>query len=138
LDVAQPFAGVRENHVFLGREVPEKGALRYPDRIGDLRGRNAVETPLGKQPESGLDLMTAIVTILALSPLALGLSEGALLSASLATVVIGGRFSSTFLTLFVIPVVYSLFDSLKQRFTSGPAEPAEPATELPTAPVLTQ
>ena len=40
-------------------------------------------------------LMTAIVTILALTPLALGLSEGALLSASLATVVIGGLFSST-------------------------------------------
>lgn len=62
-------------------------------------------------------LMTAIVTILALTPLALGLSEGALLSASLATVVIGGLFSSTLLTLFVIPAVYGLFDDLKKRIT---------------------
>jgi len=60
-------------------------------------------------------LMTAIVTILALTPLALGLSEGALLSASLATVVIGGLISSTILTLLVIPVVYSLVDGLRSR-----------------------
>lgn len=60
-------------------------------------------------------LMTAIVTILALTPLALGLSEGALLSASLATVVIGGLVSSTILTLVVIPVVYSLVDGLRNR-----------------------
>ncbi len=63
--------------------------------------------------------MTAIVTILALTPLALGLSDGALLSASLATVVIGGLFSSALLTLFVIPAVYSLFDGLRARFTRG-------------------
>ena len=60
-------------------------------------------------------LMTATVTILALTPLAVGLSQGALLSASLATVVIGGLISSTMLTLFVIPAVYSLFDGLKRR-----------------------
>jgi len=62
-------------------------------------------------------LMTATVTILALTPLALGFSQGALLSASLATVVIGGLFSSTALTLFVIPAVYSLFDGLKRWAT---------------------
>jgi HAE1 family hydrophobic/amphiphilic exporter-1 len=60
-------------------------------------------------------LMTAIVTILALTPLALGLSEGAILSASLATVVIGGLLSSTILTLVVIPVAYSLIDGLRDR-----------------------
>ena len=78
---------------------------------------------------------------LALTPLALGLSEGALLSASLATVVIGGLFSSTLLTLFVIPAVYSLFDSLKKKFTSGPPEAVEPAelgTDLDIESVLAQ
>ena len=40
---------------------------------------------------------------------------------------IGGLFSSTLLTLFVIPAVYSLFDSLKKRFTSGPPEAIDPA-----------
>jgi HAE1 family hydrophobic/amphiphilic exporter-1 len=62
-------------------------------------------------------LMTAGVTILALVPLALGFSQGALLSTSLATVVIGGLFSSTLLTLLVIPVVYSLLDGLRRRLT---------------------
>jgi multidrug efflux pump subunit AcrB len=62
-------------------------------------------------------LMTAGVTILALTPLALGFSQGALLSTSLATVVIGGLFSSTLLTLLVIPAVYSLFDGLRRRVT---------------------
>src|SRR5680860_463676 len=59
--------------------------------------------------------MTALTTIFGLVPLALGLSEGALLSASLATVVIGGLMSSTALTLVVIPVVYTLVDGLRTR-----------------------
>ena len=55
-------------------------------------------------------LMTAIATMVALIPLAIGLSEGAIIAAELGTVVIGGSFSSTLLTLIVVPVVYSLFD----------------------------
>jgi HAE1 family hydrophobic/amphiphilic exporter-1 len=53
-------------------------------------------------------LMTAIATICALLPMSLGMSEGALLSQSLAIVVIGGLTTSTFLTLIVVPVVYEL------------------------------
>jgi HAE1 family hydrophobic/amphiphilic exporter-1 len=68
-------------------------------------------------------LMTALVTVLALTPLALGLSEGALLSSSLATVVIGGLLSSTLLTLVVIPCVYSLFAGLRRRLSRTPATP---------------
>jgi len=60
-------------------------------------------------------LMTAIATILALMPLALGLSEGEIIASELATVVIGGLFTSTFLTLIVIPVVYSLVEDAKVR-----------------------
>ncbi|MFL5720365.1 MAG: efflux RND transporter permease subunit [Chloroflexota bacterium] len=60
-------------------------------------------------------LMTAIATILALVPLAAGFNEGSIIAAELGTVVIGGLFSSTFLTLLVIPVVYSLVDGLKVR-----------------------
>jgi HAE1 family hydrophobic/amphiphilic exporter-1 len=58
-------------------------------------------------------LMTAIATILALIPLGLGLSEGEIIASELATVVIGGLFTSTFLTLIVIPVVYSLVEDAK-------------------------
>ncbi len=58
-------------------------------------------------------LMTAIATILALIPLAAGFSKGSIIAAELGTVVIGGLFTSTFLTLLVIPVIYSLVDGGK-------------------------
>jgi HAE1 family hydrophobic/amphiphilic exporter-1 len=79
-------------------------------------------------------LMTAIATILALIPLAAGLSEGSIIAAELGTVVIGGLFSSTFLTLLVIPVLYSLVDGgksgLARRFRRGEV-PAEAAVQPP-------
>jgi len=54
-------------------------------------------------------LMTAFATMLALVPLAVsGNSGGAFISAPLAIVVIGGLFTSTFLTLVLVPVLYSL------------------------------
>jgi HAE1 family hydrophobic/amphiphilic exporter-1 len=59
-------------------------------------------------------LMTAFATILALIPLAAGFNQGSIIAAELGTVVIGGLFSSTFLTLLVVPVVYSLVDGGKQ------------------------
>ena len=58
-------------------------------------------------------LMTAIATILALIPLAAGFNQGSIIAAELGTVVIGGLFSSTFLTLLVVPAVYLLVDGVK-------------------------
>ena len=69
-------------------------------------------------------LMTAIATILALVPLAAGFNQGSIIAAELGTVVIGGLFSSTFLTLLVIPVIYSLVDGLRVRFGRPTIEPA--------------
>ena len=60
-------------------------------------------------------LMTALTTMIAMLPIAVGLGEGTVLSAELAIVVIGGLFSSTLLTLLVIPVLYSLSHGLRQR-----------------------
>jgi HAE1 family hydrophobic/amphiphilic exporter-1 len=60
-------------------------------------------------------LMTALTTMIAMLPIAVGLGEGTVLSAELAIVVIGGLFSSTLLTLLVIPVIYSLFGGIHQR-----------------------
>ena len=76
-------------------------------------------------------LMTAIATILALVPLAAGFNEGSIIAAELGTVVIGGLFSSTFLTLLVIPVIYSLVDGLRERASRTAAEPM--ATEAAPA-----
>ena len=71
-------------------------------------------------------LMTALTTSFALLPLAaFSGSEGGIISAELATVVIGGLISSTAFTLVVVPVVYYLFNvsipSLLGRIFSRPA-----------------
>ena len=55
-------------------------------------------------------LMTSATTILGLLPLALGLGEGAEIRTPLAITVIAGLIASTFLTLIVIPVIYTLVD----------------------------
>lgn len=54
-------------------------------------------------------LATAAVASLGFLPMAFSMSAGAEVQKPLATVVIGGLFSSTLLTLFVLPVLYSLF-----------------------------
>ena len=60
-------------------------------------------------------LMTSLTIALALTPTALRLSEGSELRAPLAAAVLGGVISSTLLTLVVVPVVYTLLDSLQCR-----------------------
>jgi hydrophobic/amphiphilic exporter-1 (mainly G- bacteria), HAE1 family len=61
-------------------------------------------------------LMTAVATMLALAPLAFsGNSGGGFIGAPLAIVVIGGLFTSTLLTLILVPVLYSE----ASRFTSA-------------------
>jgi HAE1 family hydrophobic/amphiphilic exporter-1 len=69
-------------------------------------------------------LMTAVATMIALLPLAAGASEGAIIASELGTVVIGGLFSSTLLTLLVVPVVYSLIDDAQRVLFRRPAEAA--------------
>ncbi|MCL6635505.1 MAG: efflux RND transporter permease subunit [Peptococcaceae bacterium] len=63
-------------------------------------------------------LMTALTTLFGMLPLALGLGEGTETQAPMATVVIGGLFVSTFLTLVIVPVVYTLFDDLGGRLVT--------------------
>ncbi|MEN5072885.1 efflux RND transporter permease subunit [Isoptericola cucumis] len=61
-------------------------------------------------------VMTALATIFALTPMAIGLTGGgAFISQPLALVVIGGLISSTLLTLFVVPVLYELIERRKER-----------------------
>lgn len=61
-------------------------------------------------------LMTALATIFALTPMALGFTGGGgFISQPLAVVVIGGLFSSTVLTLVIVPVLYWLVEGRKER-----------------------
>jgi HAE1 family hydrophobic/amphiphilic exporter-1 len=61
-------------------------------------------------------LMTAIATIFALLPMALGLTgEGGFISQPLAVVVIGGLLSSTVLTLVLVPTLYTMVENRKDK-----------------------
>ncbi|MYY02273.1 MULTISPECIES: efflux RND transporter permease subunit [unclassified Streptomyces] len=61
-------------------------------------------------------LMTALATIFALLPMALGVTgEGGFISQPLAVVVIGGLISSTLLTLLLVPTLYAMVELRKER-----------------------
>lgn len=61
-------------------------------------------------------LMTALATIFALLPMALGVTgEGGFISQPLAVVVIGGLVSSTLLTLLLVPTLYTAIELRKER-----------------------
>lgn len=60
-------------------------------------------------------LMTAIATIGALIPLAIGSGGGGLISKGLGVTVIGGLTSSTLLTLIIVPIVYELLSKLFKK-----------------------
>ncbi len=63
-------------------------------------------------------LMTAIATIGALAPLAIGLEGSGLISKGLGVTVIGGLTSSTLLTLLIVPIVYESLMKLKKKMQS--------------------
>jgi len=68
-------------------------------------------------------LMTTLTTVLALIPQALGIGEGAELSAPMATAVVAGLSFSTLVTLVLIPVMYYILDEwgqkIRGRFTKA-------------------
>ena len=71
-------------------------------------------------------VMTALATILALTPMGIGITgKGGFISQPLAVVVIGGLLSSTFLTLLVLPSLYVLVEGRLERGRERRAELAE-------------
>ena len=62
-------------------------------------------------------LMTTIAMVFGMFPIALASGAAAELNSGLAWVIIGGLISSLFLTLVIVPVVYSIFDGLIYRFS---------------------
>ncbi|MFF3760602.1 efflux RND transporter permease subunit [Streptomyces sp. NPDC002185] len=84
-------------------------------------------------------LMTALATIFALLPMALGITgEGGFIAQPLAVVVIGGLITSTLLTLLLVPTLYAMVELRKERRAKkkaakkGGAEIPEQPTEANT------
>jgi HAE1 family hydrophobic/amphiphilic exporter-1 len=103
-------------------------AIVLVDLINQLRaeGKDRIEAIM----EAGAArlrpiLMTSLTTALGLLPMAVGVGEGAEVRAPMAITVIGGLLVSTFLTLVVIPVVYSLMDRKKWPAASAAVQAAQ-------------
>jgi len=64
-------------------------------------------------------LMTTIAMVFGMIPIALATGGAAAMNNGLAWVIIGGLTSSLFLTLIIVPVVYSIFDSIIRRISKG-------------------
>lgn len=73
-------------------------------------------------------LMTTIAMVFGMLPIATASGAGAEMNNGLALVIIGGLISSLFLTLIIVPVVYSIFDSLIARF--GKSEKVDYESEM--------
>ena len=67
-------------------------------------------------------LMTSLATVAGLAPLAMTLEAGSAASAPLARSVIGGLTVSLVMTLFLVPSLWELFYSLKQKAAASPKE----------------
>ncbi|MGE3270020.1 MAG: efflux RND transporter permease subunit [Chloroflexota bacterium] len=114
--------------------------LRHEGRARSEALREAGETRL--RPI----LMTTIALVAGLMPLAIGLEEGSETYKGMAAVIIGGMLSSTFLSLLVVPCMYTYFDDLQtlilriwhwrpfSRKKTAPAPRPHPVT--PPRPVL--
>ncbi|MTB50381.1 CusA/CzcA family heavy metal efflux RND transporter [Lewinella sp. W8] len=89
----------------------------------DVRARIIEGTTVRLRPV----IMTAAVASLGFLPMALSNSGGAEVQRPLATVVIGGLITATFLTLIVLPILYSWLENWKKR----PGSVAKVAVLLP-------
>ncbi|MBI5304247.1 MAG: efflux RND transporter permease subunit [Chloroflexi bacterium] len=78
-------------------------------------------------------LMTTLALILGMLPVALGLGAGGSFRASMAVAVIGGLITSTLLTLILVPVAYSIMDSILGRLRRRSKEPQPMPAPSPAA-----
>ncbi len=94
-------------------------AILLVDTANLLRHRDQMELNLAVR-EAGRRrlrpiLMTTMTTVLGLLPLAFGWGDGGEAQAPMARAVIGGLTSSTIITLFFVPAVYSVFESMFRK-----------------------
>ncbi|WP_066217879.1 CusA/CzcA family heavy metal efflux RND transporter [Formosa haliotis] len=95
-------------------ELKDEGVFNLKDRI--FKGTKRRIRPI---------LLTAFTDVLGFLPMAISASAGAEVQRPLATVVIGGLLTSTFLTLFILPILYHWVEKQQDKITlkraMGPA-----------------
>jgi HAE1 family hydrophobic/amphiphilic exporter-1 len=95
-----------------------KNSILLVDYTNTLRekGMNRNEAVLQASPVRLRPiLMTAVTTMLGVLPVALGYSAGGEVRAGMGRATFGGMFASTLLTVFIVPVVYTLLDDLQEK-----------------------
>jgi multidrug efflux pump len=97
--------------------------VEYANQLKE-RGRPTIEAIL----ESGRIrlrpiLMTSVATIMGAIPIAFGLGAGSASRRPLGYAIVGGLLFSTFLTLFLVPAVYVILDTARERIRSRKRAP---------------
>ncbi|MFH0772280.1 MAG: efflux RND transporter permease subunit [Candidatus Omnitrophota bacterium] len=118
--------GVTIGSMVLGGIVVNNAIILIDHIINLLRGKgfNLYKAVIiGCEDRLRPILITSLTTIFGMVPLAVSRSEGSSLWAPLGVTVIGGMISSTFLTLFIIPVILIIFDGailfFRKKFRLG-------------------
>ncbi len=118
--VARESLGLMELHgINQAMGIVTKNAILLVDYTNTLRGQGLERIPALIQAGATRlrpILMTTAAMIFGMIPVAAGTSEGGEIRSPMAVAVIGGLLTSTFLTLVVVPVVYSFLDAISERF----------------------
>ena len=97
-------------------------------KLPDGDGISVLRRIKERTPETLVILMTAFSTIAGILPIAIGFGAGAESRRPMGVAVVGGMLTSTFLTLFIIPVAYTLFSDIATKLQrKRPAEIPAPA-----------
>ncbi|HMG52253.1 MAG TPA: efflux RND transporter permease subunit, partial [Kofleriaceae bacterium] len=99
--------------------IVKKNSIILVDYANEVRGHDKLDATEAMRRAGPVRLrpilMTAVATMMAAVPSALGLGPGAETRGPMADAIIGGLILSTVLSLFVVPAFYVLSDRLKQR-----------------------
>ncbi len=116
-----------------------KNGILLVDYTNQLRGRGMprdeailTASPTRLRPI----LMTSSAAVLGMLPLAMGIGKGSETQAPLATAVVGGLTTSTMLTLFIVPIVYTLFDDMARKIRKNPRDLAAAGAVGPSTEAL--
>jgi multidrug efflux pump subunit AcrB len=115
--------------------VTKNAILLVDQALQNLRAGDDLDTALVKAGPRRLRpiLMTSAAMAIGMVPTALGRGQGFEFRAPMAVGVIGGVITSTFLTLFVVPLVFAVFEKLTPKSLRIKKDPDAPST--PSRPV---